>query len=63
MVSRYLSRIESRQPAPGTLNLRRLGLRARTGYEAADCGLLRVDLAAGIRRVKRQETGRAFREL
>jgi integrase len=37
--------------APGTINLR-LGAVRRLAYEAADCGLLSSDLAAGIRRVK-----------
>jgi len=37
--------------APGTINLR-LGAVRRLAYEAADCGLLSPDLAAGIRRVK-----------
>lgn len=37
--------------APGTINLR-LGAIRRLAYEAADCGLLWADLAAGIRRVK-----------
>lgn len=36
---------------PGTINLR-LGAVRRLAYEAADCGLLSSDLAAGIRRVK-----------
>lgn len=39
------------QLAPGTINLR-LGAVRRLAYEAADCGLLSADLAAGIRRVK-----------
>jgi integrase len=43
--------LESRQLAPGTINLR-LGAVRRLAYEAADCGLLSADLAAGIRRVK-----------
>ena len=51
MVLRYRSHLESRQLAPGTINLR-LGAVRRLGYEAADCGLLSADLAAGIRRVK-----------
>jgi len=42
---------ESRRLAPGTINLR-LGAVRRLAYEAADCGLLSADLAAGIRRVK-----------
>jgi integrase len=37
--------------ASGTINLR-LGAVRRLAYEAADCGLLNADLAAGIRRVK-----------
>src|SRR3989441_11279696 len=47
----YRSHLESRQLAPGTINLR-LGAVRRLAYEAADCGLLSTDLAAGIRRVK-----------
>jgi site-specific recombinase XerD len=47
----YRSHLESRQLAPGTINLR-LGAVRRPAYEAADCGLLSADLAAGIRRVK-----------
>ncbi len=43
--------MESRRLAPGTVNLR-LGAVRRLAYEAADCGLLSPDLAAGIRRVK-----------
>jgi integrase len=43
--------LESRQVAPGTINLR-LGAVRRLAYEAAECGLLSADLAAGIRRVK-----------
>ncbi len=50
-VLRYRSHLESRQPAPGTINLR-LGAVRRLAYEAADCGLLSSDLAAGVRRVK-----------
>src|SRR5438477_3565599 len=51
VVMRYRSQLESRQLAPGTLNLR-LGAVRRLAYEAADSGLLSADLAAGIRRVK-----------
>src|SRR6202163_2050708 len=51
VVLRYRSHLESRQLAPGTINLR-VGAVRRLAYEAADCGLLRPDLAAGIRRVK-----------
>jgi len=36
---------------PATINLR-LGAVRRLAYEAADCGLLSSDLAAGVRRVK-----------
>jgi site-specific recombinase XerD len=43
--------LESRKIAPGTINLR-LGAVRRLAYEAADCGLLSADPAAGIRRVK-----------
>src|SRR5438552_12185181 len=50
-VLRYRIHLESRNLAPGTLNLR-LGAVRRLAYEAADCGLLSADLAAGIRRVK-----------
>ena len=51
VVVRYRSYLEMRQLAPGTINLR-LGAVRRLAYEAADCGLLSADLAAGIRRVK-----------
>src|SRR5271168_2955039 len=51
VVLRYRSHLESRQLAPGTVNLR-LGAVRRLAYEAADCGLLSSDLGAGIRRVK-----------
>src|SRR5437016_871395 len=51
VVLRYRSHLESRQLVPGTVNLR-LGAVRRLAYEAADCGLLSADLAAGIRRVK-----------
>jgi hypothetical protein len=50
VVLRYRSHLESRQLAPGTVNLR-LGAVRRLAYGAADCGLLSADLAAGIRRV------------
>src|SRR6201998_3982542 len=43
--------LESRNLAPGTINLR-LGAVRRLAYEAAACGLLSPALAAGIRRVK-----------
>ncbi len=51
VVLRYRMHLESRKLAPGTINLR-LGVVRRLAYEAADCGLLSPDLAAGIRRVK-----------
>src|SRR5258708_19387432 len=51
VVMRYRSYLELRQLAPGTVNLR-LGAVRRLAYEAAECGLLSADLAAGIRRVK-----------
>ena len=51
VVLRYRSHLESRELAPGTINLR-LGAVRRLAYEAADCGLLSADLTAGIRRVK-----------
>lgn len=50
VVLRYRTYLESRRLAPGTINLR-LGAVRRLAYEAADCGLLSADLAAGIRRV------------
>ena len=52
VVLRYRSHLESRQLAPGTINLR-LGAVRRLAYEAADCGLLSADLAAGVRGVKK----------
>jgi len=51
LVLRYRMHLESRDLAPGTVNLR-LGAVRRLAYEAADCGLLSPDLSAGIRRVK-----------
>ncbi|MFN7938350.1 MAG: site-specific integrase [Bryobacteraceae bacterium] len=51
VVVRYRMHLESRKLAPGTINLR-LGAVRRLADEAADCGLLSADLAAGIRRVK-----------
>src|SRR5215467_16210648 len=51
VVHRYRMHLESRHLAPGTINLR-LGAVRRLAYEAADCGLLSPDLAAGVRRVK-----------
>jgi hypothetical protein len=52
VVLRYRSHLASRQLAPDTINLRLGAVRRRLAYEAADCGLLSADLAAGIRRVK-----------
>lgn len=51
VVTRYLTHLESRQLAPGTINVRLSAVR-RLAYEAADCALLSPELAAGIRRVK-----------
>jgi site-specific recombinase XerD len=51
VVLRYRIHLEGRRLAPGTVNLR-LGAVRRLACEAADCGLLSPDLAAGIRRVK-----------
>src|SRR5690349_24904363 len=51
VVLRYRIHLESRNLAPGTINLR-LGAVRRLAYEAADCGLLSPELAACIRRVK-----------
>ena len=51
VVLHYRIHLESRNLAPGTINLR-LGAVRRLAYEAADCDLLSPDLAAGIRRVK-----------
>ena len=48
VVLRYRSHLESRQLAPGIVNLR-LGAVRRLAYEAADWGLLSADLAAGPR--------------
>src|SRR5260370_25023475 len=50
VVLRYRSHLESRQLAPGTVNLRLSAVR-RLAYEAADCGFLSADLAACIRPV------------
>jgi site-specific recombinase XerD len=51
VVTRYRIHLETRQPAPGTVNVRLAAVR-RLAYEAADSGLLSPELAAGIRRVK-----------
>src|ERR1700692_2809701 len=46
VVLRYRSHLESRQLAPGTVNLR-LGAVRRLAYEAADCGLLSARPGSG----------------
>ena len=51
VVTRYRIHLESRQLAPGTVNVRLAAVR-RLAYEAADAGLLSPELAAGTRRVK-----------
>src|SRR5215470_16640771 len=51
VVLRYRIQLESRNLAPGTINIRLAAVR-RLAYEAADAGLLSPELAAGIRRVK-----------
>jgi integrase len=51
VVLRYRIQLESRNLAPGTINVRLAAVR-RLAYEAADPGLLSPELAAGIRRVK-----------
>ena len=51
VVTRYRISLEQRYYASTTINLRLAAVR-RLAYEAADCGLLSADLAAGIRRVK-----------
>ncbi len=51
VVTRYRISLEPRHYASTTINLRLAAVR-KLAYEAADCGLLSADLAAGIRRVK-----------
>src|SRR6201981_1615211 len=51
VVTRYRIFLEHAHYASSTINLRLAAVR-RLAYEAADCGLLSPDLAAGIRRVK-----------
>jgi site-specific recombinase XerC len=51
VVTRYRISLEQQHYASTTINLRLSAVR-RLAYEAADCGLLSADLAAGIRRVK-----------
>ncbi|MDQ2841929.1 MAG: tyrosine-type recombinase/integrase [Acidobacteriota bacterium] len=50
VVTRFRIHLEERHLAPGTINGRLAAVR-RLAYEAADCGLLSPELAAGIRRV------------
>ena len=51
VVTRYRISLEQAHYASSTINLRLAAIR-RLAYEAADCGFLSPDLAAGIRRVK-----------
>src|SRR6202044_3241958 len=51
VVTRYRISLEQQHHASPTINLRLAAVR-RLAYEAANCGLLSADLAAGIRRVK-----------
>lgn len=51
VVTRYRISLEQAHYASSTINLLLAAIR-RLAYEAADCGLLGPDLAAGIRRVK-----------
>src|ERR1700730_4558043 len=51
VVTRYRISLEQQHYASTTINLRLAAVR-RLAYEAADCGLLSADLAAGIRCVK-----------
>ena len=51
VVTRYRISLEQQHYASTTINLRLAAVR-RLAYEAADCGLLSADLAAGIRRAK-----------
>src|SRR6201982_1723430 len=51
VVTRYRINLEQAKYASSTINLRLAAIR-RLAYEAADCGLLSPDLAAGIRRVE-----------
>jgi integrase len=50
VVLRYRIYLEQKPYAPTTINLRLAAVR-RVAFEAADCGLLSPELAAGIRRV------------
>jgi site-specific recombinase XerD len=51
VVLRYRIQLESRRLSVSTINLRLAAVR-RLAFEAADCGLLSPELAAGIQRVK-----------
>ena len=51
VVLRYRLQLEAQHLAASTVNVRLAAVR-RLAYEAADCGLLSPELAAGIRRVK-----------
>jgi site-specific recombinase XerD len=51
VVLRYRFFLEQKNLAPSTINVRLAAVR-RLAYEASDTGLLRPELAAGIRRVK-----------
>src|SRR5262245_20200547 len=51
VVLRYRIHSESRNLAPGTINVRLAAIR-RLAYEASDAGLLSPEAGAGIRRVK-----------
>src|SRR5438105_8974805 len=51
VVTRYRICLEQAHYASSTINLRLAAIR-RLAYEAADCGILSPDVAAGIRRVK-----------
>jgi len=53
VVLRYRSHLESRELAPGTINLR-LGAVRRLAYEAADCGLLSAEGHALLQAPDRQ---------
>jgi hypothetical protein len=50
VVTRYRIALEQHPYAPSTINLRLAAIH-RLAYEASDCGLLSLDLAAGISRV------------
>ena len=51
VVVRYRLALEARGLAASSINQRLAAVR-RLAYEAADCGLLNAELAAGVRRVK-----------